>query len=141
MNGKVYLGEQIRKYRRQKDYSQEKLAELLGVKRHTVDAWERNRSTPDESMLSKLADLFGIQVEDLYENQLYEDKQSVESLTEISDQADSITRKARNFQFGFKTPEDVKRYYRKRIAITIGIFALIILAICIIWPLLGQIEV
>ena len=141
MNGKVYLGEQIRKYRRQKDYSQEKLAELLGVKRYTVDAWERNRSTPDESMLIRLADLFGIQVEDLYEDRSSEDKQTMESLTEISDQADSITRKARNFQIGFKTPEDVKRYYRKRIAITIGIFALIILAICIIWPLLGRIEV
>lgn len=141
MNGKVYLGEQIRKYRKQKGYSQGKLAELLGVKRYTVDAWERNRSTPDEAMMIKIADVLGIQVDDLYGRQSFEDKQTLESLSEISNQADGITRRAKSFQIDFKTPEDVKRYYRKRIAITIGIFGLIILAIFIIWPILGQIEV
>ena len=141
MNKKVNLGEQIRKYRKQKGHSQEKLAELLGKKRYTVDAWERNRSTPDEAMMIKIADVLGIQVDDLYGRQSFEDKQTLESLNEISDQADGITRRAKSFQIDFKTPEDVKRYYRKRIAITIGIFGLIILAIFIIWPILGQIEV
>ncbi|MBR5975677.1 MAG: helix-turn-helix transcriptional regulator [Clostridiales bacterium] len=141
MDKKVNLGEQIRKYRKQKRYSQENLADLLGKKRYTVDAWERNRSTPDEAMMIKIADVLGIQVDDLYGRQSFEDKQTLESLNEISDQADGITRRAKSFQIDFKTPEDVKRYYRKRIAITIGIFGLIILAIFIIWPILGQIEV
>ncbi len=40
--------------------SQEKLAKLLGVGRTTVTMWENGSNEPDNAMLVKLAEIFGV---------------------------------------------------------------------------------
>ena len=51
------LKENIRRLRKDKGYSQETLAEALGVVRQTVSKWEKGLSVPDADLLEKMAEL------------------------------------------------------------------------------------
>lgn len=62
------LGENIKKYRKQKGYSQEVLAQEMNVVRQTISKWEKGYSVPDAVMLEKLAELFEVPVSDLLGN-------------------------------------------------------------------------
>ena len=67
------LGNLILKYRKQKNLSQEDLANLIGVTRQTISKWELNETTPDLKQAIKLAELFGISINDLIKsNQINE---------------------------------------------------------------------
>ncbi len=59
------LGENIARYRNKKGLSQEKIAERIGVSRQAVTKWESNISRPSSDNLFKLAEIFGISVDDL----------------------------------------------------------------------------
>ena len=59
------LSEKILSLRTQMGLSQEDLAEKLGVSRQSVSKWETGQSVPDLDKLIKLADLFGISVDEL----------------------------------------------------------------------------
>lgn len=53
----------IKDLRKDKNMSQQKLADLLGVSRSTVAMWEVSSNEPDHETLSRLADLFGVTVD------------------------------------------------------------------------------
>ena len=55
----------IRKMRVEREMSQRDLAELLGVDRTTVAGWETHRRTPDLFMIVKMADIFGVTIDNL----------------------------------------------------------------------------
>lgn len=57
------LGSRIRQQRMQHGWSQEKLAELMGVSRQAVTKWESGRSAPTADKLYDLAQLFGTTVD------------------------------------------------------------------------------
>lgn len=59
------LSEKILRLRSQKGLSQLELAEQLGVSRQSVSKWETGQSVPDLDKLIKLADLFGVNVDEL----------------------------------------------------------------------------
>ena len=59
------LAEKILHLRTQLGLSQLELAEKLGVSRQSVSKWETGQSVPDLEKLIKLADLFGISVDEL----------------------------------------------------------------------------
>lgn len=59
------LSEKILHLRTQKGLSQLELAEQLGVSRQSVSKWETGQSVPDLDKLIKLADLFGVSVDEL----------------------------------------------------------------------------
>ena len=59
------LSERILSLRTRMGLSQEDLAEKLGVSRQSVSKWETGQSVPDLDKLIKLADLFGISVDEL----------------------------------------------------------------------------
>ena len=59
------LAERIFALRTQRGLSQEELAEQLGVSRQSVSKWETGQSVPDLDKLMKLADLFGITLDEL----------------------------------------------------------------------------
>ena len=56
------LKENIRRLRKDKGYSQETLAEALGVFRQTVSKWEKGLSVPDADLLEKMAELLEVDV-------------------------------------------------------------------------------
>ena len=59
------LGEKILSLRTGRGMSQDDLAEKLEVSRQSVSKWETAQSTPDLEKIIKLADLFGVSVDEL----------------------------------------------------------------------------
>ncbi|MBQ7344040.1 MAG: helix-turn-helix domain-containing protein [Clostridia bacterium] len=57
------IGERIAKCRKEKNLSQEYIADLLDVSRQAVSKWETNQTEPDTSNLIGLARVFGVSVE------------------------------------------------------------------------------
>ncbi len=61
----IYLGENIKRFRREKELTQETLAEFLGVTFQSVSNWERGESFPDITMLPEIAGFFKVSVDEL----------------------------------------------------------------------------
>lgn len=41
-------------------YSQKKAAELLGISNSTLCSWEKGKTFPDQPMIDKICDLYGV---------------------------------------------------------------------------------
>ena len=65
MEQKETLGKRIAALRKAKGYTQEQLAEKVGVSAQAVSKWENDISCPDITLLPLLADLFGVSVDEL----------------------------------------------------------------------------
>ena len=59
------MAEKILSLRTERGMSQDDLAERLEVSRQSVSKWETGQSTPDLDKIIKLADLFGVNVDEL----------------------------------------------------------------------------
>ena len=59
------IGETIAYLRKQKNMTQNELAEKMNVTDKAVSKWERDLSCPDVNSISKLADVLGVSVEEL----------------------------------------------------------------------------
>jgi len=57
------IGRRINEYRRQRNITQEQLAEAMGVTSQAVSKWENDISCPDISVLPQLADYFGVNLD------------------------------------------------------------------------------
>ncbi len=75
---KLNLGSNIRKYRKEKDMTQEGLAEYLGVSPQAVSRWESGVTYPDLEFVPVLANLFGVSTDALFD---VEEKQREEAAT------------------------------------------------------------
>lgn len=64
------LGNKIQMLRKNKNLTQQELAQKLSVSSQAVSKWERNLSTPDISMLPGLARFFGITMDELFNYRL-----------------------------------------------------------------------
>ena len=76
--------------RKAKGFSQEGLAEQLGISRQAVSKWERAESSPDTSNLIMLAKLYGVSLDEL----LNTDQEKFESSEKVVATSEAITRKA-----------------------------------------------
>lgn len=59
------FGKKLGELRKENGISQEKLAELVGVSRQAVTKWESGKSNPDTENLIRLAEVFGVSVDEL----------------------------------------------------------------------------
>ncbi len=59
----IYFSENVKRMRKEKDLTQETLAEALGVSFQTISKWERGESYPDLSMLSVISSFFSVSVD------------------------------------------------------------------------------
>ncbi len=59
------MGKRIVQLRKEKGYTQEQLAELVGVSAQAVSKWENDVSCPDISILPKLAEVLGVTTDEL----------------------------------------------------------------------------
>ena len=52
------LGEKISKLRKENNYTQEQLAEVLNVSRQAISKWESNITYPETDKLIRISELF-----------------------------------------------------------------------------------
>ena len=71
------IGEQIQKYRAERGYSQDELAEKIFVTRQTVSNWENQHTYPDLHSLLLLSDVFGTSLDQLVKGDLEEMKREI----------------------------------------------------------------
>ena len=61
----IYLGENIKRMRKERELTQEELAGFLGVSYQSVSKWERSESFPDIMILPEIAGFFKVSVDEL----------------------------------------------------------------------------
>ncbi|MBQ8370329.1 MAG: helix-turn-helix transcriptional regulator [Clostridia bacterium] len=61
----LYISENIRRLRRAKNITQERLAEHLGISTQAVSKWERGETYPDITLVIPLASYFGVTTDEL----------------------------------------------------------------------------
>jgi len=59
------FSENIKFYRKSLNFTQQQLADKLGLVRTTITSYENERNEPDTKMLIKLADIFDISLDEL----------------------------------------------------------------------------
>lgn len=64
------IGSKIAQYRKERKITQEALAQLLDVTNQAVSKWESDQCCPDIQMLPKLADIFDITIDALFDREM-----------------------------------------------------------------------
>lgn len=72
------MGEIIRKLRKERDLTQEELAEQFGVTSQAVSKWENNTGMPDISQVVPLANFFGVSTDTLFDYCSEDKKREIE---------------------------------------------------------------
>ena len=65
----VKIGRYLQELRKEKGYTQEVLAEKMGVARRTVSRWETGANMPDLDLLIELSDLYGVGLRELLDGE------------------------------------------------------------------------
>lgn len=73
------LSNQIKKYRKQLNLSQDELADKIYVSRQTISSWENNKSYPDVHSLIMLSDIFDISIDVLIKGDVEKMKKEIEN--------------------------------------------------------------
>ena len=74
------LGGKIRQLRKQKNISQEVLAQVMGVSFQAVSKWETGAAMPDVAMIPAIASFFGVSTDELFDFNLIEQEKKVQEL-------------------------------------------------------------
>lgn len=144
-NKVLKLGDIISEKRKSINWTQEQLADYLGVTKASVSKWERGRSHPDILLLPELATLFNITIDELlcYEsnltnkqivvltenlNRLLNNKGIEEAFKQLNfylrqykNQAKFLISMAQwllNSTYSVKEEEDLEKYYNKVFELT-----------------------
>ena len=67
MDVKVLLGKRIREIRQMRKYTQSQLAELLGIDDKHLSRIELGKNMPNPSVLAKIAEVFNLEIKELFE--------------------------------------------------------------------------
>lgn len=72
----VYIGETIKRLRKERELTQETLANFLGVSYQSISKWERNESFPDITLIPSIASFFGVSIDEIFgtDKSKYEEK-------------------------------------------------------------------
>ena len=65
---KLLIGEKISYYRKQKNMTQEQLANQIGISAQAVSGWERGVGYPDITLLPGISHALGISIDELMGN-------------------------------------------------------------------------
>ena len=84
MINQVKIGGFLRELRKEKELTQEQLAEKFGVSSRSVSRWENGNTMPDVTMIPAIASFFGVSTDELFDFNLFETEKQV---TEICDEA------------------------------------------------------
>ena len=83
----------LKKFRNQKNYTQEQVAEILGVSTHTISRWECNATLPDVTILPQIAKLYCVTIDDFFKESSIAYKNYAQRLASVYEE----TRKTEDF--------------------------------------------
>ncbi len=86
------FNENLRILRKEKEFSQEYLAEKMNVSRQTISKWENGSAMPDMKKVVELVELFGTSMDELLGTTVAIQKQGQVSVGRIQAYAYSLTR-------------------------------------------------
>ena len=78
----IKLGKKIRELRKEKNISQEVLAQYLGVSSQAVSKWENETAMPDVTMIPAIASFFDVSTDDLFDYNRLEAEHKVSEICE-----------------------------------------------------------
>ncbi|MBO4636328.1 MAG: helix-turn-helix transcriptional regulator [Clostridiales bacterium] len=85
----IKIGNFLREFRKEKNLTQEQLAEVFNVSARTVSRWETGSNMPDISILVEIADYYGLDIREILNgersNGLPSDSSSVKDVAEYAD--------------------------------------------------------
>lgn len=116
------IGEFIAKLRKEKNLTQEELAEMLGVTSKSVSRWENGKTMMDVSLFIPFCEIFGITINELFSGELIKN-------SEYQKVADANILNSISY-----TQEKIKKYYFRRGIFLLIIGFLIILTSVVIFP-------
>lgn len=93
----VKIGAFLRQLRKEKELSQEKLAEIFNVSSRSVSRWENGNTMPDISIIIGLADFYEIDIRELLNGERKSedmDKDMKETLTMVAEYTDKQKKQA-----------------------------------------------
>lgn len=76
----IKMGEKIKTLRKKKGFSQETLAQVLGVSFQAVSKWETGMTMPDVALIPAIASFFGVSIDELFEFNVYETERKIEEV-------------------------------------------------------------
>ena len=79
----VKIGNLIKELRKEKNYTQEQLAEKLGVTNKAVSKWETGRGMPDLAIIQELSKILGITVSTLLNGEENKEEEVIIKLLKI----------------------------------------------------------
>ncbi len=122
----MILAEKIIQLRKQNGWSQEELAENLGISRQSVSKWESGASIPDLERIVKMSELFGVSTDYLMKDELEEVSFSESKDKYEEDNVKSVSvEEANSFM-------DLSRIFARQIANAVTTFILSpVLVICL----------
>ena len=77
------IGEQIKRLRKERNMTQEQLAEKIGISSQAVSKWENDISLPDVATLPIIAGFFGVSMDTIFD---YDAEKNAEKALEIAKQ-------------------------------------------------------
>lgn len=105
----IYFGENLKELRRNKNLTQEKLADFLGVSFQTISKWERGDTYPDITMLPEIASFFKVSVDDLLGvNRAENEKEILKVLEEYDNLTDTDLKQEIIYELKEKYPNDFR---------------------------------
>lgn len=113
----LHLSENLRKYRILKNFTQEDVAEYLGITPQSVSKWERGESYPDITLLPTLANIFETSIDLLVGMDIIRAEETQQSIhkTAVEQQ------KAGNYAAAEKTYRDALLIYPNNPGMVLGL--------------------
>lgn len=103
------IGDKLTKLRKENNYTQEQLADILEVSRQAVSKWENNTAYPETEKLIKLGELYGCSMDYLLKDDLEDIQGAVNQPSNTLSQSKTVT-----VTFDLSTPNferKSKRYF------------------------------
>ena len=91
MIDQIKIGSFLRELRKEKELTQEQLAEKFGVSSRSVSRWENGNTMPELGILVELADYYGVDIKEIIDGERKSEsmeKEEKETLKKVADYAE-----------------------------------------------------
>ena len=93
------VGGFLKELRKERNMTQQQLAEQLNVSTRTVSRWETGTNMPDISVLVELAEFYNVSIPEIIDGERKMDKEVKETALKLSDYAEAVNEKIKGRLF------------------------------------------